>query len=166
MCVWCTQALRWLSCVTLAIGDLSWWRGLSAINLLNQIAVLVLTHVLIKIRTSLLRALSGTCACAEEGEVQSMHGSFVQQCTQNIHSFIHEVKHGYAIPLFKRKLLVSFCSSWSSPIDILRWVSSGSEICSSIWCVVYMKSFHCRAAVCSSAMYVIREVMYDNGSPL
>lgn len=45
--------------------------------------VLVLTHVVIKIWTCLLRALCDTFAHAEEGEVQSLHGSFVQQCTQN-----------------------------------------------------------------------------------
>jgi len=52
-------------------------------NLLNQVAVLVLTHVLIKIWTCLLGVSSGTCASAEEGEVQSVHGSVVPQCTQN-----------------------------------------------------------------------------------
>lgn len=64
--------------------------------------VLVFTHVLMKIGMCLLRALSGTSlACAEEGEVQGTHGSFVQHPEQWTlhHSFNPIVKHGYDILL-------------------------------------------------------------------
>lgn len=130
MCVWCTEAPRWLSCLTLAGGDLSWWRGLSEINLLNWMPVLVLTHISIKIWTCLLRALSSTCARAEEGEVQSMHGGFVQQCTQNDKPCIMALfmQSNLAIPFHcLKEICLCHCNLWLSPVDTLRWVSSGSE---------------------------------------
>lgn len=92
--------------------------------------VLVLTHISIKIWTCLLRALSSTCARAEEGEVQSMHGGFVQQCTQNDKPCIMALfmQSNLAIPFHcLKEICLCHCNLWLSPVDTLRWVSSGSE---------------------------------------
>lgn len=111
-------------------GDLFWWRGLSERNIFNQMPVCMLAYVHIKKWACPLRGSSRTCDCAKEGEVQSMHGDFVQQYIQNnkpcVTALFMQLNMAMLFPCLKASCLCH-SAAHGHLLQIYWWISSDSE---------------------------------------
>lgn len=151
-------------------GDLFWWRGLSERNIFNQMPVCMLAHVHIKKWACPLRGSSRTCDCAKEGEVQSMHGDFVQQYIQNnkpcVKALFMQLNMAMLFPCLKASCLCHSAAHghllqiyWSGFLLIQRDLQFNLVYGT---CEILLLQSGC-VQLCNVGC---SEVVYDNGSPL